>query len=99
MGDSVEEWYERIKDHTAVMRRIKPVSIMFSEYFFYFSAFIKDENVKKSLRLQMIHVPTIYQIDRIKNLKVLEDRFSLPYKAALKKERSERESNSCIVVS
>lgn len=99
MGDSVEEWYERIKDHTAVMRRIKPVSIMFSKYYFYFSAFIKDENVKKSLRLQMIHVPAIYQIDRIKNPKYWKIGFPYHIKAALKKERSEREFNSCIVVS
>ena len=31
----VEVWYKRIKDHTVVKRRIKPVSIMFPEYYFF----------------------------------------------------------------
>ena len=61
-------------------RRIKPVSIMFSEYYFYFAAFIEDEGVKKKFTIANDPFPTIYRIDRIKRLKVLDDRFSLPYK-------------------
>ena len=76
----VEVWYKRIKDHTVVKRRIKPVSIMFSEYYFYFAAFIEDEGVKKKFTIANDPFPTIYRIDRIKRLKVLDDRFSLPYK-------------------
>lgn len=76
----VEVWYERTKDHTVVKRRVEPVSIMFSEYYFYFAAFIEDEDVKKKFKVANDPFPTIYRIDRIKKFKVLDDRFSLPYK-------------------
>ena len=35
--------YKRTKDGAIVKRRVKPVAIMFSEYYFYLTAFIEDE--------------------------------------------------------
>lgn len=36
-----------MKDKAVVERKLKPVAIMFSEYYFYLIAFIDDENVRK----------------------------------------------------
>lgn len=40
--------YERTKDKAVVKRRVKPVAIMFSEYYFNLTAFMDDEEVKKN---------------------------------------------------
>ena len=75
----IEIDYLRMKDKEVVHRKIKPVAIMFSEYYFYFTAFIDDEEVKKGFDVLNDSFPTIYRIDRIKKLTVLEERFHLPY--------------------
>lgn len=71
--------YSRLKDKELVHRRVKPVSIMFSEYYFYLTAFIDDEEVKKDFDVLNDSFPTIYRIDRIKSLKVSNERFHIPY--------------------
>ena len=38
--------YKRTKDGEIVKRKVKPVAIMFSEYYFYLTAFIDDERLK-----------------------------------------------------
>ena len=53
---------------------------MFSEYYFYLAAFIDDEKVRENFNVINDSFPTIYRIDRIQRLKVLEERFSIPYK-------------------
>lgn len=75
----VEMDYLRTKDKSLVHRRVKPVAIMFSEYYFYFTAFIDDEEVRKDFDVLNDSFPTIYRIDRIKKLTVMEDRFHIPY--------------------
>ncbi|MCM1025879.1 MAG: WYL domain-containing protein, partial [Roseburia sp.] len=75
----IEIDYLRMKDKEIVHRKIKPAAIMFSEYYFYFTAFIDDEEVKKDFNVLNDSFPTIYRIDRIKKLTVLEERFHLPY--------------------
>lgn len=75
----IEMEYERIKDKTVVSRKIKPVAIMFSEYYFYLTAFIDDEEVQKNFAVINDAFPTIYRIDRIKKLEVLNERFRIPY--------------------
>lgn len=75
----IEMEYLRTKDHAVVKRRVKPVAIMFSEYYFYLTAFIDDEHVRKDFEVVDDAFPTIYRIDRIKHLKVLEERFHIPY--------------------
>lgn len=75
----IEIDYERTKDKATVTRKVKPVAIMFSEYYFYLTAFIDDEEVKKDFDVLNDSFPTIYRIDRIKRLKVLEEGFHIPY--------------------
>ena len=55
------------------------MAIMFSEYYFYMAAFIEDEAVRKDFDVINDSFPTIYRIDRIKKLRVLEERFHIPY--------------------
>lgn len=75
----VEMNYLRMKDKEVVHRKIKPVAIMFSEYYFYLTAFIDDEEVQKDFDVINDSFPTIYRIDRIKAIKILEERFHIPY--------------------
>lgn len=75
----VEIEYERVKDRKLVKRTVKPVAIMFSEYYFYLTAFIDDEEVRKDFDVINDSFPTIYRIDRIKKLKVLDEKFHIPY--------------------
>lgn len=75
----IEISYERIKDKSVVKRKLKPVAIMFSEYYFYLTAFIDDENVRQTFNVVNDSNPTIYRLDRIKELKVLDERFHIPY--------------------
>jgi transcriptional regulator len=76
----VELEYRRTKDKTIVKRKLKPVGIMFSEYYFYITAFIDDKEVCENFDVINDSFPTIYRVDRIVSYKVLEDRFKMPYK-------------------
>ena len=72
--------YRRTKDKTVVKRKVKPVGIMFSEYYFYITAFIDDKEVCENFDVINDAFPTIYRVDRIVSYNVLEDRFKMPYK-------------------
>ena len=50
---------------------------MFSEYYFYLTAFLED---KTTFENPDDLFPTIYRIDRIKYFKVLDEHFRVPYK-------------------
>lgn len=71
--------YLRMKDKAIVTRKVEPAAIMFSEYYFYLTAFIDDENVRKNFDVINDSFPTIYRIDRIKKIKILEEKFRIPY--------------------
>lgn len=75
----IEMDYERTKDKAVVKRKVKPLAIMFSEYYFYLTAFIEDEELQKYFDTVNDAFPTIYRIDRIKGLKVLDEGFHIPY--------------------
>lgn len=75
----IEMEYVRSKDKSRVKRKVQPVAIMFSEFYFYLTAFIEDEAVKKDFDVINDSFPTIYRIDRIKKLRVLDERFHIPY--------------------
>ena len=75
----IEIDYLRLKDGNVVKRKLKPVALMFSEYYFYLTAFIDDEKVKQDFEVMDDAFPTIYRIDRIQAYKVLEERFHIPY--------------------
>lgn len=71
--------YIRMKDKAMVRRKLKPVAIMFSEYYFYLTAFIDDKDVRKNFDVINDSFPTIYRIDRIRRLWVLDEKFHIPY--------------------
>lgn len=75
----IEMDYFRMKDKSVVKRKVKPVAIMFSEYYFYLTAFIDDKEVLKDFDVLNDSFPTIYRIDRIKGLRVLKEKFHIPY--------------------
>ncbi len=62
-----------------VERIIKPVGIMFSEYYFYLTAFIEGADKTRYRNPDDIY-PTIYRIDRIMDFAVLNKHFDIPYK-------------------
>lgn len=72
--------YYRTKDKSIVNRKVKPVAIMFSEYYFYLTAFIDDKDeAREDFDVLNDSFPTIYRIDRIRRMKVLNERFHIPY--------------------
>lgn len=73
----VELEYERMKEPKLVRRRVLPVGIMFSEYYFYLTAFLED---KSNFENPDDLFPTIYRIDRIRSFQVLDEHFQIPYK-------------------
>ena len=75
----VEITYRRMRDKALVRRKIKPVAIMFSEYYFYVTAFIDDEETRQDFEVLDDAFPTIYRIDRIQDMRVLEEKFHIPY--------------------
>ncbi|MCR1842262.1 helix-turn-helix transcriptional regulator [Murimonas intestini] len=75
----IEIEYTRMKDRTIVKRKLKPVAIMFSEYYFYLTAFIDDEDVRINFDILNDSSPTIYRIDRIRSMTVLNEKFYIPY--------------------
>lgn len=75
----IEITYCRTKDKNVVRRKLKPVSIMFSEFYFYMAAFIEDEKTKANFEVVDDAFPTIYRIDRIETIKVLEEKYYIPY--------------------
>lgn len=75
----IEVDYERIKDKKIVNRKLMPLAIMFSEYYFYVTAFIDDEEVKKDFDVINDSFPTIYRVDRIQKLKICNEKFHIPY--------------------
>lgn len=72
--------YLRLKDKAIVKRKVKPVAIMFSEFYFYLAAFIDDKETRKDFDVLNDSFPTIYRIDRIKKLEVLREKFYIPYR-------------------
>lgn len=72
----IEIEYERMKEPRLVRRRVQPVGIMFSEYYFYLTAFLED---KTDFENPDDLFPTIYRIDRIHSFKVLNEHFRIPY--------------------
>lgn len=72
--------YQRMKGPNLVKRTVEPVGIMFSEYYFYLTAFLRDVDRSAEFDNADDLFPTIYRIDRIQSFKVLDEHFSVPYK-------------------
>lgn len=72
--------YIRTKDKTIVSRKLRPAAIMFSEYYFYLTAFIDDKELCQHFEVSNDVFPTIYRIDRIKKIDILSEQFHVPYR-------------------
>lgn len=68
--------YERTKGPMIVKRRVLPVGLMFSEYYFYLTAFLEN---KSTFENPDDLSPTIYRIDRINSFRILDEHFRVPY--------------------
>ena len=64
-----------------VSRVLKPVGIMFSEFYFYLVGFIDEEEQSEKVKFEVENdpFPTIYRIDRIKEYAVTDRHFNVPY--------------------
>lgn len=71
--------YSKLKGNATVERRLEPLAVLFSEYYFYLVGFIENINKKEAFENPEDIFPTIYRIDRIKELEVLEEHFRIPY--------------------
>lgn len=68
-------FYQKLKGETMVERKLQPMAIMFSEFYFYLVGFIMDIDKKKEFQNPDDPFPTIYRIDRIQSLEVTEEKF------------------------
>ncbi|WP_128100329.1 YafY family protein [Paenibacillus sp. DCT19] len=66
----IEITYERMDGNQSV-RRVKPVSIIFSEFYFYLVAYISESRYE---------YPAYFRIDRIKLFKLIKEQFSISEK-------------------
>ena len=76
----IEIDYQGVQGTSKKTRKLKPVAIMFDEMYFYMAAFIDDEKIRENFNVIEDSFPTIYRIDRIQRLKVLDEKFNIPYK-------------------
>ncbi len=67
----VISFYYTRQDGKESKKTVKPVSIMFSEFYFYLIAFTADNTVD---------YPIVFRIDRIADVKETGDSFSVPYR-------------------
>lgn len=74
----VEISYQKLKNKEVVTRKLKPVGIMFSEFYFYLTAYMEDAD-KEKLFDSDYTFPTIYRIDRITDYEILNEHFRIPY--------------------
>ena len=75
----IEIEYSRLKNKETVKRRVKPVGVMVSEFYFYLTAFIDDIDRDEHFENPDDLFPTIYRIDRIQSMKIMDEHFRVPY--------------------
>ena len=75
----MEITYEKLKNHETVTRIIEPVGIIFSEYYFYLTAFIRGIDKEKEFENADDLYPTIYRIDRIRSFRITDEHFRVRY--------------------
>lgn len=62
---------------SAVRRVVEPVSILFSEYYFYLNAYIVEASDGKYTH--KYDYPAVFRVDRIAEYRLLDQTFTLPY--------------------
>ena len=72
--------YEKTGTDQAVTRKVDPLAIMFSEFYFYLAAHLEDIDREKEFQITNDTNPTIYRIDRIRELAVLEEHYKVSEK-------------------
>ena len=75
----MEIQYEKLGGSGVVSRVIEPVGILFSEYYFYLAAFIRNIDREQIFDNPNDLFPTIYRIDRIQSFHLTGEHFSVPY--------------------
>lgn len=75
----IEIEYQKLKNQETVIREIEPVGIMFSEYYFYLTAFIRNFKKEDSFDNANTLYPTIYRIDRIQKFRITDSHFQVQY--------------------
>ena len=76
----IEIEYQKMKENEIVCRRLEPVGLFFSEYYFYLVGFIRGIDKEKAFRNPDDLFPTIYRVDRIKRFTVTKEKFIPVYK-------------------
>lgn len=69
--------YRRVHNDEEIKRKIKPVSIMFNDFYFYLIAYMNEQDMLPEYSGE--YCPITYRIDRIKRYSVLEQKFTVPY--------------------
>ncbi len=75
----IEFEYQGIGGAAPKHREVEPLAIMFSEFYFYLAARIRNVDPETFTNPNDAY-PTIYRIDRIKKLRVTEEHFTRPYR-------------------
>ena len=75
----IEIRYKKLKNEEEVVRKVKPVGVMFSEFYYYLTAYIEGINSNQAFQNPDDAFPTIYRIDRLKDIEVLNEHFAVPY--------------------
>lgn len=75
----IEIKYQGNQGSTVKTRKLMPLAIMFSEFYFYLAAFIDSEEVRGNFDVINDSFPTIYRIDKIQDLKILDEHYHIPY--------------------
>lgn len=75
----IEIRYKKLKDAEEVIRKVKPVGVMFSEFYYYLTAYIEGIDKQKAFQNPDDPFPTIYRVDRLQEVKVLNEHFTVPY--------------------
>ena len=72
------EYQRQGQTASPVTRVVEPVSILFSEYYFYLNAYIVELD-ERGRYIHKYDYPAIFRMDRIQGYRTLPQRFHLPY--------------------
>ena len=71
--------YQKLKNRETVTREIEPVGLLFSEYYFYLVAFIRNIDREQAFENPNDLYPTIYRVDRIEHFRETGEVFRPAY--------------------
>lgn len=74
----VEIKYKSSQDNEEMTQKIKPIDILFSEFYFYLAAYRTEKNREETGKSDSAY-PIFYRVDRILDYTVLAEYFQVPY--------------------